>query len=159
MAGYFKADGLDELSKMLQGVGDSAAEIAAAGLYAGAGVAADAMTAAVNSIATDEFRYAPNGQTRLPSPEEKAALEGKTGIARFNGTATEIDTLVGFNHAGYATIGGKRKPVIVIARSINSGTSFMKKQPVFRRAVSKAKTSATQAVVEAAEKKIKELTK
>ena len=159
MAGYLQADGLDQLSRMLQNVGDHAGDIAAAGLYAGAGVAADAMTSAVDQIKTEEFRYAPEGSTRLPSPEEKEALRGKTGIAHFRGSATELDTLIGFNGAGYVTIGGKQKPVIVIARSINSGTSFMKKQPVFRRAVSKAKTDATKAVVEAADKKIKELTK
>lgn len=159
MAGYLKTDGLDELSRMLQGVADHAADVAAAGLYAGAGITADAMTAAVDQIATDEFKYAHNGDTRLPSPEEKEALRGKTGIARFRGSSTEIDTLIGFQGAGYVNIGGKRKPVIVIARAINSGTGFMKKQPVFRRAASKAKTDATKAVVEAADKKIKELTK
>lgn len=159
MAGYLKAEGLEQFSRMLQGLADNAAEIAAAGLYAGAGVAADAMTAAVDNISTEDFSYAPEGQTRLPSPEEKAALKGKTGIAHFRGSSTEIDTLIGFQGAGYASIGGKRKPVIVIARSINSGTSFMQKQPVFRRAISQARNSATQAVVEAAEKKINELTK
>lgn len=159
MAGYMKAEGLDEISKMLQDLGDNAREIAAAGLYKGAGVVADAFSNAVKSIQTEDFRYVKNGETRLASPAEKAALEGRTGIAHFKGSAAEIDTLIGFKNAGYADVAGKRKPVAVIARSINSGTSFMEKQPVFRRAASKAKKEATTAIVDEIEKKIKELTK
>ena len=158
MAGYMQAEGLDALGRMLQGVSDGAAEIASAGLYAGAGVVADALTRSVKSIQTEEFHYAPEGSTRLPSPEEKDALRGKVGIARFQGSSTEIDTLIGFAKAGYVSLGG-RKPVAVIARAINSGTSFMRKQPVFRRATSGARAAATQATVEAAEKKLKELIK
>ena len=159
MAGYVKAEGLDQLSRMLQNVGNNAAEIAAAGLYAGAGVVADALTAAVEDIGTEEFKYAPPGEKRLPSPEEKAALKGKIGIAHFRGSSTEIDTLVGLRGAGYVTIGDKRKAVSLIANSINSGTSFMVKQPVFRRAASRAKSAASDAIVKAADQKIQELSK
>ena len=158
MAGYVRAEGLDQLSRMLQKVGNNAGEIAAAGLYAGAGVVADALTAAVDSIVTEEFKYAPPGQKRLPSPEEKAALKNRTGIAKFRGSSTEIDTMVGFKGAGYVTLGDKRKAVILIANSINSGTSFMLKQPVFRRAISKSRGAATDAIVETADKVIHTLT-
>lgn len=51
------------------------------------------------------------------------------------------------------------KPVAVIANAINSGTSFMKKQPFIRKAVSKSKQRAEDAirdkVQELVEKKIK----
>ena len=158
MAGYVKVDGLDQLGHMLENLGNEAGEIAAGALYKGAGVVADAYSAAVDSIRTAPFKYAKAGKSRLPSPEEKAALKSKTGIAHFRGSGAEIDTLIGFHNAGYVEINGKKKPVAVIARSINGGTSFMEKQPVFRRAASKAKGAATQAVVDEAEKRIKELT-
>ena len=159
MAGYVRADKLEEVSKMLSQLDSGAADIAAAALYKGAGVVADAFTQAVNDIRTQRFFYAQNGRTRLASPEEKEALNGKTGIARFRGSGGEIDTIVGLQNAGYATVNGKRKPVAVIARSINSGTSFMEKQPVFRRAASKAKKEASEAIVREAERQIKERTK
>ena len=59
--------------------------------------------------------------------------------------------------AGYADINGKPKAVRLIARSINSGTSFMKKQPVFRKAVSSSKGRATNAIVSKAEEMFNEI--
>ena len=43
------------------------------------------------------------------------------------------------------------KPIGVIANSINSGTSFMKKQPFMRRAVTKATPEAEKAIIEKGE--------
>ena len=43
------------------------------------------------------------------------------------------------------------KPIGVIANSINSGTSFMKKQPFMRRAVTKATPAAEKAIIEKGE--------
>ena len=45
-----------------------------------------------------------------------------------------------------------RKPVGVIANAINSGTSFMKKQPFFRKGMNKGKPKAEAAIIETAEK-------
>lgn len=42
------------------------------------------------------------------------------------------------------------KPIGVIANAINSGTSFMKKQPFFRKAVNKSKGAAVDAIVKMA---------
>ena len=103
---------------------------------------------------------------------------GGAGIAKFKKNGFAVDTSVGFNNAGYAVVGGKRsrkartnyradlktgrishaskggegsvnvKPVPLIANAINSGTSFMDKQPFFRKAVSRANSKA-QAAFEA----------
>ena len=70
-----------------------------------------------------------------------------------------MDTLVGLAKSGYTQVAGKRKPVAVIARSINSGTSFMQKQPVIRQAVTGAKASAEAAIISKAETMIEEITK
>lgn len=43
------------------------------------------------------------------------------------------------------------KPIGVIANAINSGTSFMEKQPFFRRAVSRGTRKAKAAIIQAAE--------
>lgn len=100
--------------------------------------------------------------------------EGAIGIAKFHKTGVSVDTSVGFNNSGYvpvlwrtkrhrartnykiakdqiahssADIGSEEdmKPVPVIANAINSGTSFMKKQPFFRKAINQAKKSAEDA--------------
>ena len=158
MAMTIKTDGLDELARMLAELENRANEAASAGLFDGAGIVADALNNGINSIQTAPFKYAPEGQTRLPSPQEKAALQRKVGIAKFRKSGSEVDTLIGISYdSGYTQIAGNAKSVAVIARSINSGTSFMKKQPVFRRAVSQSKSAAQAAIVAKVEQMFDEI--
>lgn len=160
MAMTIQTDGLDDLGKMLAELENQAASVASEGLYEGAGIVADALNRGIESIKTEPFRYAPEGKTRLPSPQEKAALERKVGIASFRKTGSDVDTLIGISFDdGYTQIAGKKKSVAAIARSINSGTSFMLKQPVFRRAASKAKGPAKNAIVAKVEERFNEIIK
>ena len=92
-------EGIGELGQMLAKLGAKADEVASYSLYEGAGVVADAYKSAVNGIATEPFKYAPPGRTRLPSPEEKAALMGKSGIANFNHSGDDVNTIVGISGA------------------------------------------------------------
>jgi len=145
---------MEQLTEMLSQAGNAAQGIAAAALYEGAGVVADAISAGARSVSTSPFKYA-KGWQRQPSPEEKAALvsAGAAGIAKFQKTGNSVNTSVGYNKSGYANVNGKQKPVAVIANAINSGTSFMKKQPFIRKAVSSSQGKATSAI----ESKISEL--
>ena len=156
MAWDLHTDGLTEVSEMLGRLADKAQDVAVGSLFDGAGIVADAFKGAVGSIRSESFTH--KKQHRLPSPEEKAALAGKTGIAKFNKNGSEVDTLVGFTKdAGYAQLGKRKVAVRLIARSINSGTSFMAKQPVFRRAGNAAKGAAAEAIVAKAERMLKEI--
>ena len=162
MAMTMNTEGLDDVSAMLAALGNKAEETASAALYDGAGVVADALTRAVSSIYAEPQRKKnqPPAKTpaRWPTPEEKAALEGKIGIAKFSRNGSEVDTVVGVTGAsGYAVINGKRKPIREIARSINSGTSFMHKQPVFRKAKNAATKPAQAAIIAKAEEKFNEI--
>ena len=56
------------------------------------------------------------------------------GVARFDKNGTEVNTSVGYRGAGYIDIKGKTKPIPLIVNAINSGTSFMHKQPFIRKA-------------------------
>ena len=173
--------GMDELLSKLDELGGKAAGVAAVGLYEGAGVEADAVSQALHGIATEPFKYAKGGK-RLPSPEEKALLtSARHGVAKFRNNGLSVDTSVGFQSSGYGAItwnhaktaasrtkykqgtggrmehaskgtGQSMKPVALIANAINSGTSFMTKQPFFRKAVSTSKGAAQAAI----EKKIRE---
>ena len=160
MAMTISTSGMEALDKMLSQLGSKAQDVASGALFDGAAVVADAFAAAVGGIQTEPFKYAPPGSKRKPSPEEKAALMGKTGVAKFRKNGSEVDTIVGLTgSAGYADVAGHAKPVIEIARSINSGTSFMDKQPIFRKAKSRSTNAAKAAIVEKAEKMIQEITK
>lgn len=162
--GYdMSVDGMEEISRLLTQLDDAAPGIAARGLYEGAKVMAESMRREMAGIRTAPFRFAKGGETRLPSPEEKAVLEqAGVGVAKFSKNGTEIDTSVGFNSSGYADVefshmrsgartnytekGSNQKPIGVIANAINSGTSFMQKQPFVRRAEKAGTGKALQAI-------------
>ena len=147
MAFEMEVTGMDELTKRLEQLGEKAQGIASSALYEGAGVMADSVSQAIQGIATEPFYYATGGRTRKPSPEEKALLEkAPRGISKFTKSAVRVETNVGMRNAGYGTINGRTKPIPLIANSINSWTSFMKKQPFFRKATSR--TAAAETAIE-----------
>lgn len=155
-----KVEGLVDLSRQLRELGEAAIPIAAASLYEGAGVMADAVSKGVHGISTEPFRYAADGHQRKPSPEEKALLEAAPkGVAKFKKTSTIVDTSIGLSRAGYGKLGSKTKPIPQIANAINSGTSFMKRQPFFRKATHQNESKAKAAVENGMIKRIDEMTK
>ena len=147
-----KVDGMDKITEMLEKTGEAATGIAARALYKGAGIVADEISRGAREVTTKPFRYA-QGWQRHPSPEEKEAVvsAGAAGIAKFQKTGNEVNTSIGYRRSGYAMIAGKRKPIPLIVNAINSGTSFMQKQPFIRKAVSSSKNKATEAITEEVE--------
>lgn len=155
-----KTDGMEELSEMLEKIADAAPAVAAKALYKGAGIMAAEINQGARSIKTAPFKYAGKDQTRLPSPEEQdALLSVGAGVAKFDKNGTEVGTSIGYGNTGYAEINGKRKPVPLIANAINSGTSFMQKQPFVRKAAKSGGTKAMQAMKEVIETEISAMTK
>ena len=158
MAYKVSTSGMDKLTDMLKAAGDAAHDIAAESLYEGAGVVADAVTAAVGSIVTEPFHYAAGGQKRFPSPEEKALLENaEKGVAHFRDDGGSVKTSVGLNAAGYGEVAGRTKSVGLIANAINSGTSFRIKQPFYRRAMSQSKGAALSKIEDGIKSRIEKL--
>ena len=97
--------GADELLRKMDKLPDKAAKIAAEALYEGADVMADAVSRAVQGIATEEFHYAKGGETRMPSPEEKAiVMNQRRGISKFKNNGTVISTKIGISSDGYSKI-------------------------------------------------------
>ena len=147
MAFTIQVEGMNELIRSMEKAPEKAATVAAKALYEGAGVMADAVSRAVQGIATEPFRYAKDGHTRKPSPEEKALVaSARHGVAKFKKTGVSVDTSVGLQNSGYGMLGNKVKPIPQIANAINSGTSFMQKQPFMRKAFSQTKGAATAAI-------------
>ena len=147
MAYYMNVGGMEELSETLEKLEERAPAVAAQALYDGAGIMADEIRRGAKSIKTAPFKYARAGQTRLPSPEEKEiVVAAGAGIAKFDKNGTEVDTSVGYRASGYATLKGRVKPIPLIINSINSGTSFMNKQPFVRKAKNKGSPKAIQAM-------------
>ena len=141
MAYELKVDGMTEISEMLSKLEEAAPAVAPQALYEGAGIMSREITSAAGSIRTGP---GPNRESaRYATPEEKAAvLSVGAGIAKFNKNGTEVDTSVGYRNSGYIDIKGKTKPIPLIVNSINSGTSFMHKQPFVRKAARSGGTKA-----------------
>lgn len=156
-----KVTGMEEISKQLTQMGEMAQGAAKAALYKGAGILADEIARSIDGIETEAFHRVPEGQQRLPSPEEKALLQRKAakGIAKFRASGAEVDTIVGMRNSGYGMLVGKRVPVPLIANSINSGTSFMQKQPFMRQALSRCKGKVEKAIIDEVDKRYRELLK
>ena len=160
MAYKLKVDGMAEISEKLTKLEEKAPGVAARALYEGAGIMAREINQGADQIRTSPFKYASHGQTRLPSPEEKAIVkQAAAGIAKFDKNGTEVNTSVGFRNAGYAELAGKTVPVPKIVNAINSGTSFMPKQPFIRQAAKTGAAKAMQAMRESIEKDFEEITK
>jgi len=133
MAYELKVDGMAEVSELLSKMEKAAPAIAAEALYEGAGIMSAEIKSAAEAIKTGPG--SDRNDARYPTPEEKAAvLSVGAGIARFDKNGTEINTSVGYRNAGYIDIKGKRKPIPQIVNAINSGTSFMHKQPFVKKA-------------------------
>lgn len=146
-----KTEGIEEISKMLSRLESQAQPAASKALYTGAGIMADEVDRQAESITTEPFHYAVFVQ-RSVSPEEKAVVQNGVGIAKFQKNGSDVQTSVGYGNAGYAMVAGKRKPIPKIANAINSGTSFLKKQPFFRKAVNSGTTKASEAIKSSIEK-------
>ena len=151
MAYQMKVDGMAEISDLLSQMADKAPAVAARALYEGAGIMAKEIEKGTETIKTAPFKYAREG-TRLPSPEEKEIVrQAAVGIAKFDKNGTEVDTSVGFRQSGYAELNGKQKPIPVIVNAINSGTSFMNKQPFVRKAANSGAPKAMKAMKDSIE--------
>ena len=196
MAFMIDVSGMKELQEKIKKLQEKSQYAASEALYEGAGVVANAVSQAVQGIATEPFHYAKNGERRKPSPEEKAVLEeAPHGVAKFRKKLQRIDTSVGYNGNGYAEVNWNHmsskartnykaqrfkdhdymttstlkfagtykrkvqnaKPIGAIANAINSGTSFMQKQPFMRKAFTKSKGKAIETIEAALERRINEM--
>ena len=175
MAFRMDVTGMGEMIRKLDQLGEKAQDAASLALYEGARVVADTVSGAVQGIATEPFKYARSGEKRKPSPEEKAIVaEARRGVSKFRKSPLRVDTSVGFQNSGYGAItwnhartntrtkykvndlgkahhasmggGTSSKPVALIANAINSGTSFMEKQPFLRKAFSTSQGAAEAAI-------------
>ena len=158
MAMTVKVNGLETISMMLQDLGDKAEGIASRGLFEGAGIMADEIRKEAAGIRTGPG--ASRESARYATQEEKQIMmNAAAGIAKFKKNGTEVDTSIGFRNAGYAEINGTRVPIPKIVNAINSGTSFMHKQPFVRKAANRAKERASEAIRASIEADLNKITK
>lgn len=157
--------GIDDYIAALERLDNQAEETIKTAVYEGAGIIADSIKAGLQSLPIDE---GPNGLPRFGTPEnplngvsrrQKADLINSMGIAPISRKGLTIDTKIGWD--GYGSVKTKAHPQgvpnVLLMRSIESGTSFMKKNPIVRKSVTKARRSAEEAIKNTIEQKIEEV--
>ena len=129
-------------------------------LYEGASVAADTVKSTINALTVDNEVYT-RGVRKGPSSIQKAGLVHSFGISPMRTRGGAIDVKLGFD--GYNRVRSKKwpqgQPNAMIARSVESGTSFMEKQPFIRKAEQQAKLKVISTMQKTLDKEIEKLTK
>lgn len=154
-----KFQGLEEYEEKLLKLKNLSKEMIGEAVFDGAAVVADAVKQSIQSIPVDE-RYASGNATLygITSEQKQGLLDG-FGIARLQNKNGYMHVKLGFD--GYNSVKTKKypngQPNSVIARSVNSGTSFRQRIPFVDNAVNSARSKAEQAMKEKLDESIKDV--
>lgn len=118
-------------------------------IFDGAGVVADAVKASIETIPVDN-RYATGDATLYGiSEEQKQGLREGFGIAPMRNDNGYMHVKLGFD--GYNSVRTKKypngQPNSLIARSVNTGTSFRQRFPFIDNAANQSRSAAEQKMI------------
>lgn len=156
-------NGLDEYSASIRRLGDSGERIAKMAVYDGAKVVADAVRAAISRLPSIPnidalIAYHKKSKTALTDEQKDGLLSGLI-LTKMEGAGGFISTKLTF--VGYNSTKTKKypqgQPNLMIAASVESGTSARRKQPFFRSSVNQTKTQAEAAMERTADAEIKKI--
>lgn len=144
-----KMQGLERYEQQLLKLKDISREAIGQAIYDGAGIVADQVMANIQSLPVDERGYTKEGTLHGVTSLQKAGLAEGFGIAKLQDEGGYAHVKLGFN--GYNGVKSKRypngQPNSMIARSVNSGSSFRDRIPFVDNAVSAKKSAAEQAMI------------
>lgn len=149
-----KTVGIDNFIREMDVRANEFKQIAGKSLYAGADIIANQLRKNIEDLPERSPGMAKPGQTKKGVTKyQKAAMLGGMGIARMMNKDGTYDIKIGFD--GYddevTEKYPKGHPISMIARAVESGTSFMEKTPFIRPAYNKAHAQAEQAMKSALE--------
>lgn len=145
---------IEELYKMK---GDGSATIEKS-VYVGAKVIADSIKSSMSGIQTRvPGKFYESGMAPGPTPQEKADMIASFGLSPMRDDNGYINTKAGFDGYGRHQTPSfpNGVPNAVVARSCESGTSWMKKQPFMRKSVNGARAAAVAAMAAKFDEEIK----
>lgn len=150
MAKWKVGDGIDKYINSLEEISNATDEMIGKAIYEGAKVVTDEIRGALEGLPVDN-RIAKNGETLTGiSQAQKSGLLDGLGITTMR-KDDSYNVKVGFD--GYNNVKTKTwpkgQPNSMIARSLESGTSFRAKNPVISKATRAAKAQAEEAMAKA----------
>lgn len=150
-------EGLDLYISKLTRMQNATRDICGHIVYEGAKVVADAIKSGAQGLPVDE-KYAPPGHMKAGiTSAQKAGLIESLGIANMREENGAYNVKIGFD--GYNSVRTKKypggQPNAMVARSVNTGTSFLKRTPFIDGACRSAKGAALSAMTQEADNQFK----
>lgn len=147
-----KLDGLEQYQKELESLSQSITGLLKRGVYDGAAVVADAVRASISSLSavsdSEALRAYHRREASPLSVSQKAGLLDSLTLVEMKDSGGFVDTKLTFG--GYNSVKTKKfpkgQPNLMVAASVESGTSATRKQPFMRTAANKAKSKALAAM-------------
>nr|DAI79768.1 MAG TPA: hypothetical protein [Caudoviricetes sp.] len=158
----FEFSGIDnyilQLNKLQQSTKDG---VVGKTVYAGAAVVADSVRRAIQALPVGDGRAQGGGLVDTVTLPQKAGLLDGFGISRMKDDDGFVNVKLGFD--GYNSTRTEKyprgQPNALIARSVNSGTTFRKKTKFVDKAVNSAKKAAETAMDAACSREIEKIMK
>ena len=151
--------GMDEYLAKLGNLEFAAPGLVGQAIYEGAKIVADQVRAEIEALPTAESKRV--ATPRDPTQVEKDGLLDGLGVAKKKNDSGYINVKIGMD--GYNTDKTKKypkgKPNAMIARSIESGSTVMKRNAFISRAVNKTKKDAEAAMQKVIEEGIEKIVK
>lgn len=156
----FKFKGVDDLIAQYEKLSENSEQMIGAAIYKGAGVVMGFVTASIANITTDEKHGSAGNLATGPKAVQKYWLEKSVGISKARQDGSFTNVKIGFS--GYNGLKTKTwpqgQPNSMVARAVESGTSWMQKQPFMRTAEQQAKRPCEKAMSDVIDKEISKLT-
>lgn len=158
----FEFSGIDnyisQLNKLQQSTKDG---VVGKTVYAGAEVVADSVRRAIQALPVGDGRARDGGLIDTVTLPQKAGLLDGFGISRMKDDDGFVNVKLGFD--GYNSTRTEKyprgQPNVLIARSVNSGTTFRKKTKFVDKAANSAKKAAEAAMDAACSREIEKIMK
>lgn len=152
-----KFKGLEEYERQLMKLQEVSKDCIGKAIHDGAGIVADAVKANIQSLPIDERRVKNGEMLNGVSAAQKAGLIDGFGIAPLQDEGGYLNVKLGFD--GYNGVKTRSypngQPNSLIARSVNSGTSFRQRIPFVDNAVTANKAAAEQKMKDTFDKTLK----
>lgn len=160
MAKFTVGAGIDKYIDQLVNLEFEAHGTAGKMVYEGAKIVADEVRRGIEALPTNDVRSAKKGaMVRGVTPEQKAGLLSGLGIASMRIDGSFINVKIGMD--GYNAVKTKSfpngQPNALIARSVESGSSFRAKTPFIAPAVARSKGAAEAKMAQVYEEETKKI--
>ena len=140
-----KTVGVDDYINELIAIQNDSAKVAGKMIYKGAGIVADEIKSRIRMIPERDEK---SGRQRGVTETERAGLSEGLGITRIRNDEGFYNVKIGFDgYNSYVTKAyPKGHPNSMVARTVESGTSWLQKTPFIAPSVSAAKQTAEKAM-------------